>query len=88
MKRPMPKPSPAQLRMQKIVAEFQDYVRTYTKQVHYDTYSDQCFIDDMLYGIGIALDAKQFQYSQGFDNWKAKLREHLGSPPTQPGEPK
>lgn len=72
------KPTKEQLRIRKIVAEFQNYVRTYTKQKHYDTYTDSIVIDDMLYGIGIALNEGDYAFSEGYERFKAKLREHLG----------
>lgn len=73
----MSKPTKEQLRMRAAVAEFQNYVRTYTKQKHYDTYTDSIFMDDMLYGIGIALNEGDYAFSEGYERFKAKLREHL-----------
>jgi len=63
-------------KMKKIVANFQEYVATYTNQVEYESYRDETFIDDMLYGIGIAMDEK-YKFANGFDEWKEVLRKHL-----------
>lgn len=69
----------ARKRMQLIVKRLQDYVRTYSDQAHYDTYTDTIFIDDMLYGIGIALEPLNHQGSYGFEKFKDALRERLSS---------
>lgn len=64
-----------QRRMEKIVKNFQEYVASYSKQMCYQYYSDETFINDMLYGIGIAFDEKQFRMADGYDKWKKKLIE-------------
>jgi hypothetical protein len=67
-----------QKRMQKIVAAMQLYVRTYTEQQQsYLDYSDETFINDMLYGIGLSLDPKGFYAASGFDKFKAALKRYL-----------
>jgi len=65
-------------RMRRIVADFQKYVATYTDQPYYETYTDKTLIHDMLYGLGIALDPEDHQFAQGYEVFKAKVREHLG----------
>lgn len=67
----------ARKRMRLIVGRLQEYVRTYSDQAHFDTYSDTIFIDDMLYGIGIALEPLEYRTSPGFDEFKKALRAHL-----------
>ena len=62
-------------RMRQIVAEFQKYVATYTDERFYEDYSDATFINDMLYGIGIALDHKY----RGSDGYRAFCNEHLAN---------
>jgi hypothetical protein len=64
-------------RMHNIVAAFQQYVEGYDKQPHYEEYSDETFISDMLYGIGIALDGGRYSFAGGFREWKKTLRERL-----------
>lgn len=69
-----------QQRMRAVVAKFQSYVATYTDQQYYDTYADETFLNDMLYGIGIAMQigtAADYTYAGGFERFKHKLREHL-----------
>lgn len=70
-------PDARQRRMQRMVAAMQLYVSTYTEQTSYMDYSDETFINDMLYGIALALDRKQFYASTGFDRFKKRLRGYL-----------
>ena len=64
-------------RMVNIVLLFQEYVATYTKQRHYKKYSNETFIDDMLYGIGIAINKKDYRFANGYKKWKQELITHL-----------
>lgn len=73
-------------RMRTIVAVMQKYVEGYDKQPHYEDYSDETFISDMLYGIGIALDGR-YTFANGFREWKLKLREHLENDPERTPSP-
>lgn len=66
-----------QKRMRAVVARFQEYVRTYSDQAHYDQYRDDTFLDDMLYGIGIAMEPKKWRSGTGFDAFKEKLRKRF-----------
>ncbi len=63
-------------KMKDIVAKFQNYVATYTRQEMYQHYIDETFINDMLYGIGIAL-SDDYQFAQGFDKFKKDLKKEL-----------
>lgn len=67
-------------RMRAVVARFQKYVSTYSEQSHYEDYSDRIFLDDMLYGIGLALSegtAKDNSGAGGYERFKVELRRHL-----------
>jgi hypothetical protein len=66
-----------QKRMEGIVARMQEYTRTYSDQAEYRDYSDRIFIDDFLYGIGIALDPKQYRGATGFDRFLDVLQERI-----------
>ena len=68
--------SARQKRMHDVVTYLQDYMRAYTNQRYYFDYSDETFIDDVLYGLGVALNP-EYQYGEGFDKFKARLRKHL-----------
>jgi len=65
-----------QKRMKAIVERLQAYVATYSEQAHYLDYSDTIFIDDILYGLGLALD-KRHHGAQGFESFKSMLRNRL-----------
>lgn len=64
-------------RMRDMVAYMQRYVVNYTQQESYETYSDETFLDDMLYGLGVALNEKEHSHASGYDVFKEKLLKHL-----------
>lgn len=64
-------------RIQLAVSSLQTYMAKYDEQPGYQHYSDETFINDVLYGLGIALDPSKFQYADGFDKFKERLRAHL-----------
>lgn len=74
--------TPAQKRMTAAVASLTEYMKTYTMQAHYQDYSDRIFIDDVLYGLGLALSSETYAFGDGYEKFKARLRAHLGADPT------
>ena len=66
-------------KMKKAVAYLAEYMRTYDLQPGYEDYSEATFIDDVIYGLGVALDPKSHKFAQGLDIFKAKLIKHLGA---------
>lgn len=69
--------TPAQRRVKKAIAYLQNYMATYTNQQGYLNYEDGTIINDVLYGLGVALGGKRYEYADGFARWKAVLREKL-----------
>lgn len=67
----------ARKRMRAIVASFQEYVASYDRQSGYADYLDKTLIDDMLYGLGRALDAKAHSNADGYEAFQAVLQKHL-----------
>ena len=77
---PKKKLTKQQKRMRAIVARFQAYVSTYTDQEGYDKYQDKTFLDDMIYGLGIAIGsetASDYTGPGGYERFKQTLREFL-----------
>jgi hypothetical protein len=66
-----------QKRMKKIVKYLQKFMATYDKQFGYLDYNDETLIDDILYGLGVALDEKEFEFAPGFKKFKDVLAKHL-----------
>lgn len=64
-----------QKRIEEAVAYLQKFMATYPNQTGYLDYTDRTFLNDMLYGIGVALGGKVG--ADGFDEFKDKLRAHL-----------
>ena len=59
-----------------VIDYLKDYINTYEEQANWQEYSETTIINDILYGLGVALDDKYFA-AQGFDKFKEKLRGHL-----------
>ena len=75
----MPKPNKKQReKMKAAVAYMQEYVATYSNQREVESYSEETYIDDILYGLGVSLDKKN-EWAGGFENFKERLRRHLRS---------
>ena len=72
-----------QARMRLAVAKLTMYMKTYADQAGYADYSDKTFIDDVLYGLGVALGGATDHYSgpDGYERFKAYLRDHLDDQP-------
>ena len=66
-----------QKRMRSAVASLTQYMATYDKQPLYESYQDHTFIEDVLYGLGVALEPVKYKWGDGFDKFKVVLREHL-----------
>lgn len=66
-----------QKRMAAIILRMQDFMRDYDQQIGGLDYPDHVFIDDVLYGLGVALDPDAHMFALGFDAWRAKLMAHL-----------
>jgi len=64
-------------RMIAVVKSLQNYMNTYDKQEGYVNYTDKTFIDDVLYGLGLALDKRAYEGAQGYDAFKLQLLKHL-----------
>jgi hypothetical protein len=61
-------------RMKLMVEYIQDYMRTYTQQYNYQEYTDETFIQDILYGLGVAINPQDHRWADGFDRWKETLK--------------
>jgi len=66
-----------QKRMKTAIQDLVDYMATYELQERWLDCSDETFIDDVLYGLGVALDKNEHRWANGFDIFKEKLRKHL-----------
>jgi hypothetical protein len=62
-----------QKRMFKMVNDIKKYIDTYDKQIGYLDYTDDCFISDMIYAIGLSLDPKANEWATGFIKFKKEL---------------
>lgn len=66
-----------QKRMQRAIRFLSQYMRSYEQQPGCLDYTDKILIDDVLYGLGVALDPVAHNWASGYEVWKNKLREHL-----------
>ena len=65
--------------MKKAVEFLQHYMATYDQQQGYENYSVETFVNDVLYGLGEAIDPEGHQYAQGFRVFKEKLKAYLSA---------
>ena len=72
------KPQTRKTRITEAVKYLQEYMNTYHLQFQYADYSDETYIEDVLYGLGVSL-SKEYQFAGGFRKFKKLLREHLAS---------
>jgi len=68
-------------RMNRMVKYMQNYWSTYSDQQNYEIFSEDTFIDDALYAIGVALNEKDYMFASGFRRFKQSLRERLDNEP-------
>ena len=64
-------------RTRKCVKRLQKYMAAYTKQVEFHDITNKTLIDDVLYGLGVALGPKRYEFNNGFRLFKARLLKHL-----------
>lgn len=60
-----------------MVKFLQRYMETYDQQHGYENYTDRTLINDVLYGLGVALNPNEHQFANGFDKWKMELIDFL-----------
>lgn len=63
--------------IQNAVEYLQDYWKDYSSQSGYTKFSDQTFVDDALYAIGVSINKNEYSAAQGFDKFKKWLQHHL-----------
>lgn len=66
--------------MRSTVDQAADYLRdywvTYKDQPNYETYEQKTVVEDMLYGIAVALNP-DYRFASGFEKFKQHLRAYL-----------
>ena len=55
------------------------YMKTYDKQTGYLDYTDETIIDDVLYGLGVAIGGREYQMADGFAKFKERLAKHIAN---------
>lgn len=53
------------------------YIATYDRQHGYTEYGAKTYIDDVLYGLGVSLNDKEFSFANGFQKFKQELKKYL-----------
>lgn len=59
------------------IKELQQYIKTYNKQYEWEQYQEKTVIDDILYGLGIAIDKQIYSGANGFKEFKHFLLLYL-----------
>ena len=66
-----------QQRMVGAVSFLEQYMSTYSNQQGFEDYTDQIYIDDILYGLGASLDQTEYQYHGGYMKFLQRLQKHI-----------
>lgn len=66
-----------QRRIKNAIQSLQVYMNTYDKQTGCLDYSYETFVDDVLYGLGQAINRTNYQWKPGFDLFKEHLKKYL-----------
>ena len=64
-------------RNKQAVERLAHYWGTYNKQPGYENYSTETFLNDGLYGLGIAIDSRKYSFANGFAQFKRDLLKYL-----------
>lgn len=59
------------------VATFLTYMNTYPNQVGYEDYTDETYIDDILYGLGTSIGPEEYNFHDGYMKFLQRLQEHI-----------
>ena len=52
------------------------YINTYKDQFGWKEYTHETFLDDMIYGIGVAM-SDQYKMAQGYEKFRADIDEYF-----------
>jgi hypothetical protein len=58
--------------IEKAIDYLQHYVNTYKSQPCYKDYTEETWIEDILYGLGVSV-SNEFMFADGFHKFKCKL---------------
>ena len=56
--------------------KFKEYVQTYDPKINGHD-NDDTIVKDMIYGIGLCLNEKEFRWAEGFEKFKTFLKAFL-----------
>lgn len=73
--------------MKVAIERFKQYVATYPTDGFTLDQSDETFIKDMLYGIGVTIDGEGYMFADGFRAFIIEVRNICESPQFQAAEP-
>ena len=62
--------------IEKALTYLKDYVNTYDMQHGYQSFSEETWINDILYGLGLSL-SDEYKFSEGFEKFKERLLKEL-----------
>ena len=75
-------------RMKQAVKYLQDYMNTYDNQPEYLDYPIETLINDVIYGLGVAVRGDEYKCGEGFDKFRQKLSAFLSGKEGRYWEPK
>ena len=55
------------MNMKKALAYMRKYLRTYSNQLFWEKYSEDTWLRDILYGLGVSIDKERYAWRDGLD---------------------
>lgn len=68
---------PEEQRIVDAIAYLKEYINSYDKQRGYEKYAEVTVINDLIYGLGVALWGDDHRWHAGFQKTLVKIREVL-----------
>ena len=60
-----------------VIAAMKHYIDTYPNQRSWELYTYSTILNDLIYGIGIAIDKEKYEFADGYKEFKKHLIEFL-----------
>ena len=68
-----------QKHVKRAIEYLKNYMNTYDNQYGYLDYTDETIINDVLYGLGVAVGGRKYEFAQGFAKFKVLLAKHIAN---------
>ena len=64
----------------KVIAAMKEFIDTYPDQIGWQEYTKDTVLNDLIYGIGVAIDHDKYSFAMGYRYFKKDLIKFLTNP--------